>query len=171
MPSVPRRTRYQALRNAGTVEFDGDIVLDAEKVDNIATCAVLPAEFLAQDLPTLKALPQGRLCRRRIVSQFSTATLQGQDVDQRGIPFNHSPEAVSKRYTVSDLPGRADFLRYRYNFRSARPPLLKGGAIELMDITSRSRTPSSSCTGNFAPGRVIARSGTHSNCFLLAWRG
>ena len=40
-----------------TVQFDANVALDAEKVDNIATYAVLPSEFLSENLPPLKVLP------------------------------------------------------------------------------------------------------------------
>src|SRR5206468_8171847 len=40
-----------------TVQFNAYVALHAEKVDNVATYAVLPAEFLAEDLPALKVLP------------------------------------------------------------------------------------------------------------------
>jgi len=40
-----------------TIQFDGNVALKAEKVDDIATDAVLPAEPFSEDLPTLKAFP------------------------------------------------------------------------------------------------------------------
>ena len=40
-----------------TVQFDGNVALQTEKVDNIATDAGLPAELLSEDLPSLKVLP------------------------------------------------------------------------------------------------------------------
>ena len=40
-----------------TVPFDANVALEAEKVDNIATYAVLPSEFLSENLPPLKVLP------------------------------------------------------------------------------------------------------------------
>jgi len=40
-----------------TIQFDSHVALDAEKVDNIATDAVLPAELFPKDLPPLKVLP------------------------------------------------------------------------------------------------------------------
>ncbi len=40
-----------------TIQFDGNVALYTEKVDNIATYAVLPAELHAENLPSLKVLP------------------------------------------------------------------------------------------------------------------
>jgi len=40
-----------------TIQFDSNVAVDAEKVDNIATDAVLPAELFPKDLPPLKVLP------------------------------------------------------------------------------------------------------------------
>jgi hypothetical protein len=45
-------SQFSEMRCA--VQFDGNVALDAEKVDNIATYAVLAAESLAQQLSTLK---------------------------------------------------------------------------------------------------------------------
>ena len=39
------------------IKFNGNVALDAEEVDDIATYAVLSAEFLPEDLPPLKMLP------------------------------------------------------------------------------------------------------------------
>ena len=47
----------ELLEMRRTVQFDANIALDAEKVDNIATYAGLPAELLSQHLPSLKVLP------------------------------------------------------------------------------------------------------------------
>src|SRR5262249_7874745 len=37
-----------------TVQFDGNVTFNAEKVDDITTYAVLPAELLPEELPSLK---------------------------------------------------------------------------------------------------------------------
>ena len=55
------------------VQLDCNVAFDAEKIDNIATYAVLPAESLPEDLTAPKVLPQGGFRRCGVVSEFSTA--------------------------------------------------------------------------------------------------
>jgi hypothetical protein len=49
------RSQFPEMRRA--VQLDGNVTFDAEKIDNIATYAVLTAEPLTQDLSTLKTQP------------------------------------------------------------------------------------------------------------------
>jgi hypothetical protein len=61
-PPQPRGTFRLVLRSESsemgrTIQFDGNVALYTEKVDYIATDAVLPAELLAEEMPTLKVLP------------------------------------------------------------------------------------------------------------------
>src|SRR6185436_2719206 len=53
-----------------SVQFDRNVALHAEKIDNIAMDAVLSAELLAEKLPSLKVFPQDRFSRSAVVSQL-----------------------------------------------------------------------------------------------------
>jgi hypothetical protein len=86
-------SKLSKMRRA--VQFDRNVAFDAEKIDNIATYAVLPAESLAEDLTGPKVLPQGGFRGCGIVSQFSTAGFQRRDVDQIEVSFGHTAERAS----------------------------------------------------------------------------
>ena len=51
-----------------SIQFNRKVTLDTEKVDNIATYAVLPAELLSEELSSLKVFPQNRFSCSGIVS-------------------------------------------------------------------------------------------------------
>ena len=73
-----------------TVQFDGNVTFNAEKVDDITTYAVLPAELPPEELPSLKVFPQSRFSWCRVVSQFSTAGFKRRDVHQIDIVLRHT---------------------------------------------------------------------------------
>ena len=54
-PGLIFRSKFSEMRRA--VQFNGDVAVDAEKVDNVATYAELSAELLSQQASPLKVLP------------------------------------------------------------------------------------------------------------------
>jgi hypothetical protein len=91
-----------------TIQFNRDVALHTEKVDNIATYAVSPPKFFAEDLSTLQVPPQDSFRRSGIVSQFFAALFQGRDINQIEVSLSHT---CWLQQQLSDLPCRADYLR------------------------------------------------------------
>jgi len=48
-------SQFPEVRRA--IQFDGDVAFNAEKVDNVATNAILPPKLLPEYLPALQVLP------------------------------------------------------------------------------------------------------------------
>ena len=88
-------SKLSKMRRA--VQFDRNVAFDTEKIDNVATYAVLPAESLPEDVAASKVLPQSGFRRRGFVSKFSTPGFQGRGVDQIKVSFRHSAELVGMR--------------------------------------------------------------------------
>jgi hypothetical protein len=54
------------------IQFDSNVAVRAEKVDDKATYAVLSSELFSEELASLEVLPQDGLSSSRLVSQFFT---------------------------------------------------------------------------------------------------
>jgi hypothetical protein len=80
----------ELLKMWRTIELDGNLAVDAEKVDDIATYAVLPGEFLAEDLSSSEMVPESGFCGCGIVSEFFTTGFEGWNVDEIAVFFRDS---------------------------------------------------------------------------------
>jgi hypothetical protein len=72
------------------IQFDGNVAVRAEKVDDKATYAVLSSELFSEELASLEVLPQDGLSSSRLVSQFFTTGFEVREVADAGSFILHT---------------------------------------------------------------------------------